>query len=139
MTKELEEHLRKAATKVYRDLEDRLVNAAFDNRAFTNAIASGNPNNNLSLTELVLSVARGLFDADVVIEPNLPPGKIVYVLDNTMIPGWEDLVAIAKARDEPPRKEKTIIFSSEEHCLAAIGLVLARKDDNNGEQGQTVS
>lgn len=82
----------------------------------------------LTMKSVALSMARATFDADVHITEFEPKpdkdGKVAgaLVIDNTMLPGWEDKKAIARVRGEPAPNARTIVFPSVENALQAVAL-----------------
>ena len=80
----------------------------------------------LTAGNILKGLAEVVFDADVIVSAYVPTvGKDgapveAYVIENTQLPDWDMKCQIAKARGEPPPKERTIVFSSEDMMIKAI-------------------
>ncbi len=105
---------------------DRMLVDAMLGGSYTTTEAK--PAEPLTLKSMALSMAQATFDADVHITEFEPQpdkdGKVAaaYVIDNTMVPGWEDKKAIARMRGEPAPNARTIVFPSVENALEAVAL-----------------
>lgn len=105
---------------------DRMLMDAMLGGTYTTTEAK--PAETLTLKSMALSMARATFDADVHITEFEPKpdkdGKVAgaYVIDNTMVPGWEYKKTIARMRGEPPPNARTIVFPSVDNALEAVAL-----------------
>lgn len=119
---------KRAVDNMRRRMDDELIDA-MSGGTFS---VDQSPQEPLTLKKLATDMARATFDADVHITEFEPQpdkdGKVAgaYVIDNTMLPGWDVKVSICAARGQPAPKAKTIVFPSVENAMAAVSLAMKR-------------
>lgn len=95
------------------------------------------PQEPLTLKSMALSMARAMFNAEIIISEYAPKETTdkdgvtttvaAFRIDNTQLPDWDMRCAIAKARGEPAPNPTTIVFPSVEKAIEAVAMASTRK------------